>query len=441
MTPPRPAANFAANMPSDAPHAASIPRSSVFISYATADRACVRTLRDTLEAAGLDVWLDEDELGGGEAWDAKIRNQIRTCTYFMPVISATTEVRSEGYFRREWRFAVERTLDLADDVLFLVPVVIDHTRDHGTRVPEKFFSVQWLRIPDGVATNALRELAGKLAQGKPGPAHEPAPPPVAPAAKSRSSRQAREPAKAPPPPFPHFPPYPEHGKAFRFIYDLVIWGGRLLHSLWFHLPGFVRVIASIVIIFNLIAWFFRDGDRSTRTKEEKAAPLSNESPKRKSGHRTPKSNDHAAAAEVIESLVGAAADAAQAGRSLAIVAFSGNDDEGEAYAESAFDGTQTFLKQDGKKANSVSPFPLPDNFTDVDAVRRGARLKSQFVLTGHARRETPDQPVKFTVKLYDVKESKLVWTKTFDSAVDDAPSAAHILFEEIKKHVALDHQP
>src|SRR6478735_3925436 len=169
---------------------------TVFISYASADRVAARALRDCLAAAGLEVWFDEEELGGGEAWDAKIRNQIRTCTYFMPVISKATETRREGYFRREWRFAVERTLDIADDVMFLLPVVIDDTRDAGARVPEKFFAVQWLRVPDGAPTPALRELARKLAAGEtaPGPTLPLAPPADA---KPRSSRRSAE-----PPPFP-----------------------------------------------------------------------------------------------------------------------------------------------------------------------------------------------------------------------------------------------
>src|SRR5690242_10093595 len=141
-------------MPGDASQTKPPPLHSVFISYASSDRVAARALRDTLAAAGLEVWLDEDELAGGEAWDAKLRNQIRTCTYFMPVISASTELRREGYFRREWRLAVERTLDFADDVMFLVPVVIDDTRDAGARVPEKFFTVQWLRVPGGEATPA-----------------------------------------------------------------------------------------------------------------------------------------------------------------------------------------------------------------------------------------------------------------------------------------------
>ena len=125
------------------------PRPSVFISYASEDRTAARALRDALEAAGLDVWYDESELGGGDAWDQKIRRQIRDCDYFMPLISAATEARKEGYFRREWRLATERTMDMADDVLFLLPIALDDTHEAGARVPERFLHVQWLRLPNG----------------------------------------------------------------------------------------------------------------------------------------------------------------------------------------------------------------------------------------------------------------------------------------------------
>ena len=121
---------MAAGQPTDD----SRPKPSVFLSYASEDRQLVQTIRDALPGLGLDVWYDESELGGGEAWDQKIRRQIRECDFFMPVISARTEARAEGYFRREWRFAVERTLDMADDHVFLVPVVIDNTVGETARV-------------------------------------------------------------------------------------------------------------------------------------------------------------------------------------------------------------------------------------------------------------------------------------------------------------------
>ena len=128
------------------------PKPTLFISYASEDREAARRLRDTLAAAGLDVWYDESELGGGDAWDQKIRRQIRECDYFMPVISANTERRKEGYFRREWRLAVERTLDMADDVMFLLPVCIDDTGEADAVAPEKFKAMHFARLPGGAVT-------------------------------------------------------------------------------------------------------------------------------------------------------------------------------------------------------------------------------------------------------------------------------------------------
>src|SRR5258707_8240906 len=87
----------------DAPHANHTP--TVFLSYASADREAARVLKDALPTLGLEVWYDESDLGGGEIWDQKIRKQIRECNFFMPLISAQTEARHEGYFRREWRVA------------------------------------------------------------------------------------------------------------------------------------------------------------------------------------------------------------------------------------------------------------------------------------------------------------------------------------------------
>src|SRR3954467_12336473 len=142
------------------------PRPSVFISYSSDDRVAARLLRDALQATGLEVWYDENELGGGDAWDQKIRRQIRECDYFMPLISASTERRKEGYFRREWRLACERTLDMADDVLFLLPVVIDETSEIGARVPDRFLTGQWLRAPGGQWTPALDALSQRLLAGE-----------------------------------------------------------------------------------------------------------------------------------------------------------------------------------------------------------------------------------------------------------------------------------
>src|SRR5258708_18156281 len=136
---------------SDAPtsSAQAKPLGAVFLSYASQDTEAARKWCETLRQAGLEVWFDQNELHGGDAWDAKIRRQIKECSLFVPIISTNTESRPEGYFRREWRLAVERTLDMAEDLPFLLPVVIDGTNDTQARVSENFLEVQWTRPGGG----------------------------------------------------------------------------------------------------------------------------------------------------------------------------------------------------------------------------------------------------------------------------------------------------
>ncbi|HKC16596.1 MAG TPA: toll/interleukin-1 receptor domain-containing protein, partial [Steroidobacteraceae bacterium] len=100
---------------------------AVFLSYATQDANAALRLCEALRAAGIEVWFDQSELRGGDAWDVLIRRQIRDCGLFVALISANTNARSEGYFRLEWKLAVERSHLMADDQPFLLPLVIDGT--------------------------------------------------------------------------------------------------------------------------------------------------------------------------------------------------------------------------------------------------------------------------------------------------------------------------
>jgi TolB-like protein len=213
---------------------------SVFLSYASDDREAARSIGDALTSFGLDVWLDQSELGGGDAWDQKIRKQIRECDYFMPIISARTEARHEGYFRREWRLAVERTLDMADDHLFLLPIVIDATVEAQARVPEKFLSVQWLRLPEGRSTAALEALCRRIASGI---VVEPQP------LKSPAAQVQNAPANAARLPFPRAEP----GQRLHYWVQVLGW---LLRSAWIffqRLPRWVRILLYLWGLFALLS--------------------------------------------------------------------------------------------------------------------------------------------------------------------------------------------
>ncbi|MSU51498.1 MAG: TIR domain-containing protein [Opitutus sp.] len=171
-------ATFCHRMSSPAPDPSLRPvRGAVFLSYASQDVVAALRIAETLRAAGIEVWFDQNELVGGDAWDGKIRGQIKECALFVPVISAATQARKEGYFRLEWHLAEQRSLLIAKGQPFIVPVTIDTTTERGAIVPEAFLAVQWTRLPGGEVPTAfgqrVRQLLGGeagLEAGRPGPA-------------------------------------------------------------------------------------------------------------------------------------------------------------------------------------------------------------------------------------------------------------------------------
>ncbi|MEJ1970975.1 MAG: TIR domain-containing protein [Lacunisphaera sp.] len=145
------------------------PRGAVFLSYASQDAEAAKKICDALRAAGVEVWFDQSELVGGDAWDQKIRKQIRECALFVPVLSQTTQSRREAYFRLEWKLADERTHLMARGTPFLLPVTIDATNDREALVPDSFLAVQWTKLPGGETPPAFCEQVKKLLGGAGGP--------------------------------------------------------------------------------------------------------------------------------------------------------------------------------------------------------------------------------------------------------------------------------
>jgi len=147
---------------SSEPSQALMPAGAVFLSYASEDAVTAERIAGALRAGSIEVWFDKSELRGGDAWDRRIREQIHHCRLFIAVISVHTEARDEGYFRREWKLAVDRTHDMAEKKAFIVPIVIDGTPERSGSVPEKFHELQWTRLPGGETPPAFVERVQRL---------------------------------------------------------------------------------------------------------------------------------------------------------------------------------------------------------------------------------------------------------------------------------------
>ena len=90
----------------------------------------------------------------------------RVRAVLIPVISANTMSRREGYFRLEWDLAVRRTRMIASgprpDVIVPVCAGLDATAEAGADVPESFHRAQWTRLPGGDASVAFVERVRRL---------------------------------------------------------------------------------------------------------------------------------------------------------------------------------------------------------------------------------------------------------------------------------------
>ena len=142
------------------------PAGAVFLSYASQDAEAAGRICAALRAAGIEVWFDKSELRGGDAWDQKIRRELHDCALFMPVISANTAARHEGYFRLEWDLADQRTHMIAHNRAFIVPVSVDATSENSADIPDSFRRVQWTRLPGGEPPPAFVERVLRLLSGQ-----------------------------------------------------------------------------------------------------------------------------------------------------------------------------------------------------------------------------------------------------------------------------------
>ena len=376
------------------------PRSplSVFLSYASEDRPAAQAIRDALPAFGLEVWYDESGLDGGDVWDQKIRRQIRECDFFMPLISAHTAARPEGYFRREWRLAVERTLDMADDHTFVLPVAIDDTTQAAARVPEKFLTVQWLRVPGGRPTAALEALCRRLASGQP-------------AALAPARKAPDQPAAARLPPgareFPQFPAE-EPGQKVRFWVQVVGWA---FQSSWLFFQRFPRWVRIVVYLWVSIALL----SRGCMPSHERSGSISSADAKKLN-----------LGAQIARESTDGASDKPGEAQPLLAIPFSApsGDPVAQKLADSAF--AQVYgriaLSHHGRVGLTDEPLSSPDA---AAVAEQGRAHRAKYVLYGAVDQQAAAQSL--TVKMLVVADGSMLWSESYPVAgADPAKIAAEV---------------
>lgn len=133
----------------------------IFISYSRTDLPAARVLFEELKQIGAGViWFDKSLLKPGDEWESEILAALKRCALFLPILSSTTEQRDEGFFRREWYVAAERS-EMIQGRKFIFPMVVDlefdGNADRYRLVPDQFRSFQFGHAPGGHMSDDLRQ--------------------------------------------------------------------------------------------------------------------------------------------------------------------------------------------------------------------------------------------------------------------------------------------
>lgn len=141
-----------------------------FVSYcrqtdAPAAAALVEALgAPPFSVAAREIWYDRSTIDPGDRFAKSIFNGIRSCRYFVPLISRPSDLIAEKFFRREWNAAVKREEGIMGET-FVLPMIVDpdYKPEAYERVPPSWcenldFGHAPAGLPDERTAKALRKL-------------------------------------------------------------------------------------------------------------------------------------------------------------------------------------------------------------------------------------------------------------------------------------------
>jgi TIR domain/SIR2-like domain len=150
--------------------AAEMEDGAIFLCYASEDREVAQAVKVQLEDAGLDVWMDQEDLEPGDPYEEVIKHAIERCSAFVPLLSPRVLTPKPRFFRLEWDHAEKVAVRVPRTRHFIVPVALDGISSMDERLPERFRETHWAlmegKCPEAVVkvlTEAYRNY--QLAQG------------------------------------------------------------------------------------------------------------------------------------------------------------------------------------------------------------------------------------------------------------------------------------
>jgi hypothetical protein len=116
-------------------------RLRVFICHSKYDKPKAQELHDKLKDDGIDVWMDNERLIGGNDWELEIEKEIKDSHVVLTLFSENS-VSQTGYVQKEIEIALDYAKHHPEGDIFLVPVRLDNC-EIPFRISKRF---QWVNL-------------------------------------------------------------------------------------------------------------------------------------------------------------------------------------------------------------------------------------------------------------------------------------------------------
>jgi hypothetical protein len=133
----------------------SVPK--VFISHSSSDKDWARKFAETLEHNGLEVWIDESRIKGGQAWVEALENGLRESDAVVLLISPDNINRPNLFFEIGAALGMNKAI---------IPVIPKDFDSHKLPLPLQRIKFLIRNSPEDTAkelATAIESLAGEAA--------------------------------------------------------------------------------------------------------------------------------------------------------------------------------------------------------------------------------------------------------------------------------------
>ncbi len=109
----------------------------IFLCHASDDKKEVISYYHKLKKAGLNPWLDKEDLLPGQDWTREIKKAVRSAR-FMIIFFSKISTTKRGYVQKEFKMAIDVMEEMPDEQMYAIPVRLD-----DCQVPESFHRIHY----------------------------------------------------------------------------------------------------------------------------------------------------------------------------------------------------------------------------------------------------------------------------------------------------------